>query len=436
MIPDIIAKKREGLELTYEEIAAVVLGYLDGLVTEAQTAAWLMAVVLRGMSSREIADLTECMRLSGDQLDLSSVPGPHIDKHSTGGVGDKTSLVIVPLLAAAGATVIKMSGRGLSFTGGTADKLEAIPGFQTEMDIEQMLEQAERIGACMATQSKRLVPADKALYALRDVTATVPSIPLIASSIMSKKLAAGSETIILDVKTGIGSFMPTLDEARKLAKTLIRIGRGSGRAMGALITDMNQPLGSTVGIALEVAEAIETLTPGGKKDERFYSLCLTLCAHSLRQAKQVQSVEEGEALARNIIESGAALEKFREIIIAQHGDPKVIENPSLLPKAPIKHTVMAEKEGYIAKLNARTIGQASLTLGAGRTFLDAPVAQEVGLEIHKQIGDKVKPGDPLITIHARNNSDVKPVITAIQSAYEFSPSPTTPPPLIYEVFAD
>lgn len=420
MVLAIITKKRDGEALTREEIAEIVLGYVRGEVPDYQVSAWLMVCFLNGLNEEETLALTQIMAESGDRLDLSPVPAPTVDKHSTGGVGDKTSLVLVPLLASAGCSIAKMSGRGLGFTGGTVDKLESIPGFQTALDMETMVEQVRRIGCCLAGQTDRLVPADKKLYALRDATATVESIPLIASSIMSKKLAGGARHIILDVKVGEGAFMRDVANARSLAQTLIAIGRGAGRQIRALLTDMSQPLGRTVGNALEVREAIETLTPNAPHHPRFYALCLRLAGEALHLCGLAPTIEAGIEQARQRLHAGDALDKFRRLVEAQGGNPKVIEDPHLLPSAPYTAEVLASESGYIHTIHPRKVAYTALQLGAGRQKKEDSIDPAVGIEIFKSVGDRVERGEPLFRVHARTQAQLNEAVAELESAYQLS----------------
>ncbi|MEN3001026.1 MAG: thymidine phosphorylase [Armatimonadota bacterium] len=429
---EIIAKKRDGGVLTRAEIEQVVLGYVQGELPDYQVAAWLMACFLRGLNEQEMLALTEVMAQSGEQLDLSAVPPPTLDKHSTGGVGDKTSLVVVPLLASAGVSVAKMSGRGLGFTGGTVDKLESIPGYRTALTAQEMIVQVQRIGCCLVGQSEQLVPADKKLYALRDATATVESIPLIASSIMSKKLAGGAQHIILDVKVGEGAFMTTREQARELARTLIAIGKGAGRLVAALVTDMSQPLGYTVGNALEVREAIETLTPQGRAHPRFRELCLRLAALGLRLCGLVPDEQAGYRHAQQQLDSGAALEKFRQLVEAQGGDPHVVDEPTRLPTAPLVQEWTAPEEGFIQKVHPRRIALAAVQLGAGRQKKEDPIDHAVGIEVLKSVGDPVQRGEPVLRIHARTETSLQAVLPMLEQAIIISPQPVQPIPVVLE----
>ncbi|MCS7065379.1 MAG: thymidine phosphorylase [Fimbriimonadales bacterium] len=429
---EIIAKKRDGGVLTREEIERIVMGYVRGELPDYQVAAWLMACFLRGLNEQETLALTEIMAQSGEQLDLSSVPPPTLDKHSTGGVGDKTSLVVVPLLASAGVFLAKMSGRGLGFTGGTVDKLESIPGYRTALTAQEMIEQVRRIGCCLTGQSEQLVPADKKLYALRDATATIESIPLIASSIMSKKLAGGARHLLLDVKVGAGAFMTTLEEARALARTLVAIGRGAGRKVAALLTDMSQPLGYMVGNALEVREAIETLTPGGRAHPRFRELCLRLAALGLRLCRLEPDEDAGYQRAQHLLDSGAALAKFRQMVEAQGGDPRVVDNPAQLPSAPVIHEIAAPSNGFVQAVHPRMIALAAVQLGAGRQKKEDPIDHAVGIELFKSVGDPVAHGEPILRVHARTEASLKAVLPALQQAVAISPHPVEPMPIVLE----
>ncbi len=426
----VIAKKRDGIELTRAELEQIVMGYVRGEVPDYQVAAWLMASFLRGLSDAETLALTEIMAQSGEQLNLSELPPPTLDKHSTGGVGDKTSLVVVPLLSAAGATIVKMSGRGLGFTGGTVDKLESIPGYRTALTASEMLAIARRIGCCLTGQSEQLVPADKKLYALRDATATIESIPLIAASIMSKKLAGGAHHILLDVKVGAGAFMTTRERAEALARTLIAIGTGAGRKVRALLTDMSQPLGYTVGNALEVREAIETLKPDGSAHPRFRELCLRLTATGLTLCGLNPDEESGYARAQQVLTSGAALEKFRQLVEAHGGDPRVVENPALLPTAPLVYDFIAPTDGFVHTLHPRRIAESALLLGAGRQKKEDAIDHAVGIEVLKSVGDAVQQGEPILRVHARTEAQVQTIIPLLQESVQIHPQPASPVPIV------
>ena len=402
---DVISRKRDGEELTTEEIRWFVEGFTRGDIPDYQAAAWLMAVYLKGMSRRETFDLTQVMAESGDQLDLSPVIPYAVDKHSTGGVGDKVSLVVLPLVAAAGVPVAKMSGRGLGFSGGTLDKLESIAGFNVSLTDDQFLEQVHAHGIVLAGQTKSLAPADGVLYALRDVTATVSSLPLIASSIMSKKLAAGANAIVLDVKVGVGAFMHDVDEARELAQIMVDIGEQGGRKMVALLSDMNQPLGGTVGNALEVREAITALQGGGPADLREH--CVVIAGHMIRLGRQddrADALAESMTEAAALLDGGTAFDKFRELVTIQGGDGAMVDDPARLPQAAIREVVSAPCDGYIAQVNALEVALASLELGAGRAKKGEPVDPAVGIEVHCKVGDAIQSCAPVFTIYANQES--------------------------------
>ncbi|MCD4687012.1 MAG: thymidine phosphorylase [Anaerolineae bacterium] len=402
---DIIEKKRDGEELSAEEIRWFVEGYTNGTIPDYQAAAWLMAVYLKGMTRRETFDLTLVMTESGDQLDLSPVIEYAVDKHSTGGVGDKVTLVVLPLVAAAGIPVAKMSGRGLGFSGGTLDKMEAIAGFRVDLSDDEFLQQVREYGIVLAGQTKSLAPADKKLYALRDVTGTVPSLSLIAGSIMSKKLASGANAIVLDVKAGMGAFMKQVDEATALAQIMVDIGADAGREMVALISDMNQPLGAAVGNALEVREAIECLNGGGPKDLREH--CVVIGAHMVRLGRRDTSeyaLAECMAELAEMLDNGTGLAKFRELVATQGGDVSMVDDPSTLPGARIREDIRAGKGGYVAQVNAELVARSTLELGAGRARKEDAVDPAVGVMVEVKVGDAVQEGDVLFTIHA-NDAD-------------------------------
>jgi pyrimidine-nucleoside phosphorylase len=430
LVTEIIAKKRDGLELSDEELQEFIDGYTRGDIPDYQAAAWLMAIYLRSMTLREIVSLTSIMAQSGQVLDLSDIAPFIVDKHSTGGIGDKTTLVVAPLVASTGLPVGKMSGRGLGFTGGTIDKLESIPGFRCDLTPEEFRDHLRRYGIVVSGQTIDLAPADGKLYALRDVTATVPSIPLIASSIMSKKIASGANGIVLDVKVGRGAFMKTLEEAESLTRVMLGIGQGTGRKMAAVISSMDQPLGHAVGNALEVIEAIETLQGQGPAD--FVEHCLMVSSQMLLTAGHADSLESAQETAQHALKSGAALNMFGRWIESQSGDIRVIDDPhSVLPKAKSVYTVRSSRGGWISSLNALEIGLAALHLGAGRTTKEQPVDHAVGIVLHHKPGDKVDIGDSLYTIHssyALRSERLREIEDRIQSAYHFSdtfvPSPT------------
>jgi pyrimidine-nucleoside phosphorylase len=427
---EIIEKKRDGYELSPEEIRFFVEGFTRGEIPDYQAAAFLMAVYFRGMTPRETADLTLAMAYSGRVLDLHDIAPVVVDKHSTGGVGDKVSLVVVPLVAAAGLPVGKMSGRGLSFTGGTIDKLESIRGFRVELTVEEFREQLRRVGAVLCGQSADLAPADGKFYALRDVTGTVPSIPLIAASIMSKKIAAGADAIVLDVKVGNGAFMKTLEDARALAQRMVDIGFALGRRAVAVISDMNQPLGQAVGNALEVKEAIATLRSDGPQDFREH--CLTIAAYMLYLGGRAGSVAEGRRLAEETLSSGAAWEKFRALVAAQGGDVEQIEEPERLPRARLIREIPAPADGYIAEMRAYEVGMAAVALGAGRTKKGEPIDPAVGILVHRKVGDPVRRGEPLFTVHANAEERLAEAEAWLSRAVRIREAPAPPLPHIHE----
>jgi pyrimidine-nucleoside phosphorylase len=426
---DIIAKKRDGLELSPEEIHWFIQSYVKEEIPDYQTAALLMAIYLRGMNTQETIALTMAMAHSGEMLSFKDILPFTVDKHSTGGVGDKTTLALTPAVSALGLPVAKMSGRALGHTGGTLDKLESIPGFHSDLTPEEFRRQAREIGLVVASQTAQLAPADGKLYALRDATATVGSLPLIASSIMSKKLAGGADAILLDVKVGHGSFMKTLAEAVTLAELMVDIGRSQGRRMAAVLTDMHQPLGRAVGNALELREALETLHGAGPED--FRTLVITLAGHMLTLAGITSAVAEGQEKAAQVLANGAALRKFRQFIVAQGGDPAYVDEPDRLPKAQYIETVPAPRDGYIAELNAMEVGLTSALLGAGRAKKGDPVDHAVGIILHAKIGDRVTAGSPLFTIHASHPEHIAMARERMLAAYAWSDEPVTPPPLIY-----
>ena len=394
---DIIAKKRDGKVLTSEEIEFFVNGYVNGDIPDYQISALLMAIYLNGMNVDETTTLTMLMAGSGEVIDLSSIPGIKVDKHSTGGVGDKTTFIISPIVASCGVPVAKMSGRGLGHTGGTIDKMESIPGMKTNIDREEFFDIVRNVGACVIGQSGNIVPADKKLYALRDVTATIESIPLIASSIMSKKLAAGSDAILLDVKTGSGAFMKTTDEAIELAKAMVAIGEKVGRKTIALITDMDRPLGKSIGNALEMKEVCDTLKGKGPKD--LTELCLTLATNMLYLAGK-GSLDDCYDLAKDALESGKAFEKLKEMVKAQGGDVSVIEDNSKFESSKVAKGLAAAQEGYIYSMDTEKCGIASMILGAGREKKEDTIDYSAGVIIHKKIGDYVKRGDLIASLYS------------------------------------
>ena len=432
MIPcDIIRKKRMGQELTEMEIRAFVDGVVDGSFADYQISALLMAICINGMTDRETLALTLAMAKSGDTLDLSDIPGVKADKHSTGGVGDTTSLILVPLVAACGVKMAKMSGRGLGFTGGTLDKLESIPGMRIDLDNAAFRRQVTDVGCAIIGQTATLAPADKTLYALRDVTATVDSLPLVVSSILSKKLAAGCDVVVLDVKTGSGAIMDTYEKSLKLAQTMVRIGNLSGKRFSALITDMDQPLGNYVGNALEVEEAVDVLAGRTKGD--LLEVSLTLGAHILRSAGKVDSVPAGMDMLRAKIENGEGLRKLAEMIAAQGGDPRVTEDTSLLPKAKAKVELRADESGYVQSIRTSDVGNAAKRLGAGREHKTDPLDLSVGVVMHKRVGDPVRRGDVLCTLHVGERSDRIGAYNLLRRAIRIGPEPVQKPALIRAV---
>jgi len=425
---DIILKKREGRELTGEEIKFFIDGYTAGGIPDYQAAALLMAIFFRGLSAGETAGLTMAMCDSGDRADLSAIPGIKVDKHSTGGVGDKTTLVLVPLVAAAGVPVAKMSGRGLGHTGGTVDKLESIPGFKVVLEPAEFIDQVRRVGAAVVAQTGRLAPADKKLYALRDVTATVDSVPLIASSVMSKKIAAGADAIVLDVKTGSGAFMRDVDSAFSLARTMVGIGNWVGRRTVALVTGMDQPLGRAVGNALEVREAIETLKGEGPAD--LVELCLALGAVMLLLAGKAASIPEGREKLAGLLDSGRALAKCEEFIAAQGGDPRVTREDGLLPAAKLLEEVPAPAAGYVQAIHAERVGRAAMLLGAGRENKESKIDLSVGVVLKKKVCDRVQAGEPVAELHAAGPDRLAEVREIIQKAYNIGDKRPEPRPLV------
>ena len=428
---DIIEKKRDGGELSEEEIAFFVEGYTAGSIPDYQASALLMAIYLRGMTDAETTSLTLHMMHSGDVVDLSSIPGVTVDKHSTGGVGDKTSIALVPLLAAMApgkVFIAKMTGRGLGHTGGTIDKLESIPGFSCSLEADRFLQLVRGNGAAIIGQTGNLVPADKKLYALRDVTATVSSIPLIASSIMSKKLAAEADCILLDVKVGSGAFMKTVPDAVKLAQTMVAIGEGMGRRVRALITNMDRPLGHAIGNALEVREVVETLRGAGPADLEHEAVLL---AATLLNMALGTPVDEGEQLARKAIADGAALAKLRELVVAQGGDPTYIDDPELFADARRSQTVTAPASGYISHVNAELVGTASAELGAGRLTLDDAIDPAAGITLLKNYGDSVDIGEPVAVLHASDGARLAAGAQTFGRALTYGDEAPTSEPLVY-----
>lgn len=416
-VVDIIEKKQLGQALSEEEIRFMVEGFTDGSIPDYQMSAWMMAIYFKGMDEAEASYLTMAMVESGDQIDLSGIEGVKVDKHSTGGVGDTTTIVLAPLVASAGVPVAKMSGRGLGHTGGTLDKFEAIEGFEIEVPIEKFIDLVNKNKVAVVGQTGNLAPADKKMYALRDVTSTVQSIPLIASSIMSKKIASGADAIVLDVKVGDGAFMKTVEEARELAKTMVKIGEQVNRKTLAVISDMSQPLGYAVGNALEVQEAIDTLRGKGPSD--LTELCLVLGSQMLMAAGKVEDLEEGKALLQEKIDSGEALETLRQFIKHQGGNPEVVDNPELLPQAKYQTAIVADRDGMISQWVAHEVGIACSLLGAGREKYTDDIDPAVGVVLKAKVGDHVKKGDPVVIIYS-NTEDIAEVEEKLRNAFTIS----------------
>lgn len=409
---DCIEHKRDGMVLTKEEIHRFIDDYTAGRIADYQAAAWLMAVYLRGMTAEETTELTMAMARSGDIVDLSSIPGVKVDKHSTGGIADTTTLIVAPLVAAAGVPVAKMSGRGLGFTGGTADKLEAIPGFRIELPEDQFLQQVRRMGLALITQSGDIAPADKLLYALRDATGTVESIPLIASSIMSKKIASGADAIVLDVKYGDGAFMKTKEDARKLARMMVDIGRPAHKPTRAVITSMEAPLGTAIGNSLEVDEAVDALS--GRGGRRLMEVVRAIGAQMLLVGGKAGSEGEGEQIIDDIVASGKGLAKFKEFVKAQGGSASWIGKRPLT-KAPQMFTAVCTDEGYITEIHGRALGEIAMAMGAGRARKEDPIDPMVGIRLFKELGDFVKAGEPLFTLYGKADADMASIAQEIAS---------------------
>ena len=428
---DIIRKKRFGGELNEAEIRAFVDGLVDGSFADYQASALLMAICINGMTDRETLALTLAMEKSGDTLDLSDIDGVKADKHSTGGVGDTTSLILVPLVAACGVKMAKMSGRGLGFTGGTLDKLESIPGMRIDIDMERFRDQVRRVGCAIIGQTAELAPADKVLYALRDVTATVDCLPLVVSSILSKKLAAGCDVVVLDVKSGSGAIMDTPEKSRQLAEMMVRIGNLSGKRFSALITDMDQPLGNYIGNALEVEEAIDVLA--GRAQGELKTVALTLGAHILRNAGAAENVEAGIAMLEEKIRSGEGLRKLGDMIEAQGGDRRVVEDTGLLPKAPSRVELLADRDGYVTRMITSDIGNAAKLLGAGRERKTDELDLSVGIVMRKRLGDAVRRGESLATLHVGPKSDRVGAYNLLKRSIVIGDEKPEVPPLIQAV---
>lgn len=426
---DIIEKKRDGEILTKDEIQFFIDGYTNGEIPDYQVSALLMAVYFQDMTAEERAQLTTAMVNSGDRIDLSAISGIKVDKHSTGGVGDTTTLILAPLVASLGVPVAKMSGRGLGHTGGTIDKLEAVPGFHVEITSEEFVNLVNKNKVSVIGQTGNLTPADKKLYSLRDVTATVNSIPLIASSIMSKKIASGADAIVLDVKTGAGAFMKELDEAKNLASAMVSIGNHVGRNTMAVISDMSQPLGNAIGNALEVKEAIDTLQGNGPKD--LTELCLTLGSQMVLLAGKAESLDEARNRLIENLNNGKALEQFKTFLESQGGDSRVADSPESLPQATNQVELPAKTSGYVSEMIADDIGTAAMMLGAGRATKDSKIDLAVGIVLHKKIGDTVKEGESLLTIHA-NQADVNDVQEKLYASITIAEESVEPQPLIHD----
>ena len=430
---EILAKKREGEELTKEEIQFFISGVTDGSIPDYQITALLMAICIRGMTRRETSALTMAMEHSGDTVDLSSLPGIKVDKHSTGGVGDKTTLIAAPIAAALGVTVAKMSGRGLGHTGGTVDKMESIPGLRTALSREEFFDVVRKTGLSVVGQSGNLDPADKKLYALRDVTATVESIPLIASSIMSKKLAAGADKILLDVKTGSGAFMKTQQDAEMLAREMVEIGRSVGRETIALVTDMDVPLGNAIGNTLEILEVCQTLRGHGPQD--LTVLCLELASNMALLAGAGDTIESCRAAARKALESGAALQKLCDMVSAQGGDASYLQHPETFSRAPVKHELFADRDGYITHMNAEACGEAAMILGAGRVKKEDLIDHSAGIWLLRKTGDAVRAGEVLAVMETAEERFVAEAEPLLRSAYQIGSQQPERRPLILKRIA-
>ena len=426
---DIIKKKRDGLALTEQEIQFFIDGYVKGEIPDYQAAAFLMAVYYKGMNLNETRALTFAVRDSGVTLDFSNIDGIRVDKHSTGGVGDKTSLVVTPIVAALGVKVAKMSGRGLGHTGGTIDKLEAIPGFQTDLSEEEFISIVNDLGVCIVGQSHELAPADKKLYALRDVTATVDCLPLIVSSIMGKKLAADDDCIVLDVKTGSGAFCKTVEESARLASVMVDIGKSAGKKMLALITDMDRPLGANIGNSLEVIEAINTLRGNGPAD--FTEVCMILATNMIYLAGK-GTMEECEAMVKGAIADGSALDTLAKMVKAQHGDDRVIYDTELFPKAQFSREVKADKSGYIVRVDTEGYGIASLLLGAGRNTKEESIDYSAGITLVKKTGDKVEKGDVIAIMYTNDENRFQSAIDRFMKSTEIGDNKPEERPLVFE----
>jgi pyrimidine-nucleoside phosphorylase len=428
---DIIRKKRDGGELSREELAHIVEGYTNGQVPDYQVSSFLMAVYFAGLSETEVADFTNLIMRSGVVLDLSAIPGVKVDKHSTGGVGDKTSLIVAPVVAAAGVLVPMISGRGLGHTGGTLDKLESIPGFNTRLTSDQFRAALSAVGAALVGQTDELAPADRLLYALRDATGTVESIPLIAASIMSKKMVEGIDALVLDVKTGSGAFMKKQTEARRLAQAMVSIGRRMNKRVLALITDMDQPLGNAVGNSLEVMEAINTLRNQGPPD--LTELCVELSARMLMLADSAKSYEQAREQCQALLENGQALEKFKQMVAHQGGDVTVIDAFDKLPTSSAEYSVTSPRAGFVSRIQAEDIGTAAMLLGAGREKVDSKIDYGVGIVLERKVGERVESGDPLCTLYYNNDEHLEEATQMVEDSFRIAAAAPEAKPLIYEI---
>ena len=433
LITSLIEKKRDGFEHTKAEIEFIINGLVDGTVADYQMTAWMMAVCCRGMTEREIADLTTAIVHSGETVDLSDLPGVKVDKHSTGGIGDTTTLVVAPLVAACGGTVAKMSGRGLAHTGGTLDKLESVPGVNIEQPLDSFKEIVRKTGVCVIGQSKNLDPADKKMYALRDVSGTVKSIPLISSSIMSKKIASGADAIVLDVKTGNGAFMETPDEARKLAKEMVAIGRNVGRRTVAIITDMNRPLGMAIGNGLEMREAIEVLQGKVPYDDPLVQVSFTLAKHLLRLSGIVEDPEDAIPMLKAAIESGEGLKRLRDMLEAMGGDPRFVDEPNMLVRVARIVPVYPNKSGFIGKIDAKLIGTSALMIGAGRAKVTDRIDPAVGILMKKRYGDAVSDNEPFAYMYVNDETNYEEAVKKLLEAVTVTDETPEELPLIYDI---
>ncbi len=433
LITSLIEKKRDGFEHTKAEIEFIINGLVDGTVADYQMTAWMMAVCCRGMTEREIADLTTAMVHSGETVDLSDLPGVKVDKHSTGGIGDTTTLVVAPLVAACGGTVAKMSGRGLAHTGGTLDKLESVPGVNVEHPLDSFKEIVRKTGVCVIGQSKKLDPADKKMYALRDVSGTVKSIPLISSSIMSKKIASGADAIVLDVKTGNGAFMETPDEARKLAKEMVAIGRNVGRRTVAIITDMNRPLGMAIGNGLEMREAIEVLQGKVPYDDPLVQVSFTLAKQLLRLSGIVEDPEDAIPMLKAAIESGEGLKRLRDMLVAMGGDPRFVDEPNMLVRVARIVPVYPNKSGFIGKIDAKLIGTSALMIGAGRAKVTDRIDPAVGILMKKRYGDAVSDNEPFAYMYVNDETNYEEAVKKLLEAVTVTDETPEELPLIYDI---